>query len=122
MHATADGLCASCIEHDLSLVELHREQLIDGKKTLASIHDDLLDLVLEDDDDLFIQHTKLERLQFDGSHKTKKLLGSSIKEIPAASCEEDYGFPINEGMQWQGAPPPLRYNSAAQPCTEDYGW
>ena len=59
MHATADGLGASGIEHDLSLVELHREQLIDVKKTLASIHDNLLALDLEDDDDLFIQHTKL---------------------------------------------------------------
>ena len=84
LHATADGLGVSGIEHDLSLVELHHEQLINIKKTLASIHDDLLALDLEDDDDLFIQHTKLERLQFDGSHKTKKLLGPSIKETPAA--------------------------------------
>ena len=29
LHVTADGLGASGIEHDLSLVKLHREQLID---------------------------------------------------------------------------------------------
>ena len=93
LHATADGLGVSGIEHDLSLVELHREQLIDVKKTLASIHDDLLALNLEDDDDLFIQHTKLERLQFDCSHKTKKLLGSSIKETPAADGKGSMKLP-----------------------------
>ena len=48
---------------------------------------------LEDDDDLFIQHTKLERLQFDGSHKTKKLLGSSIKETPAADGKRSMKLP-----------------------------
>ena len=87
------GLGASGIEHDLSLVELHREQLIDVKKTLASIHDDLLALDLEDDDDLFIQLTKLEHRQFDCSHKTKKLLGSSIKETPAADGKGSMKLP-----------------------------
>ena len=64
----------------LHLLEQYREQLFDHKKELAAVCEDLIALDLEEEDDLIILLAKLERLQFECSHKVKKLLstGSAV--------------------------------------------
>ena len=48
---------------DITFVEQHAEQLIDYKKELASIYEELVSLDL-DEDDLFFLHARLEKLHF----------------------------------------------------------
>jgi Na+/phosphate symporter len=62
LHTASDDLDAMHDAPDLSLVELHSEQLHDDKKTLSTIYDDILALDLEDDDPLFDRHPEIERL------------------------------------------------------------
>ena len=57
--ATSDDLRSASDESDHSRIELHCEKLVDVKRTLAAIHDDLLAADLDDSDNLFIQHSKL---------------------------------------------------------------
>ncbi len=59
MCATSDDLRSASDESDHSHIELHCEKLVDVKRTLAAIHDDLLAADLDDSDNLFIQHSKL---------------------------------------------------------------
>ena len=58
------------------LIESYREQLIDFKKELAAVFEELLAIGLDDKDELFAQHTALEKLQFGCSHKARQLIGS----------------------------------------------
>ena len=58
------------------LIESHREQLINFKKELTAIFEELLAIGLDDKDELFAQHTVLEKLQFGCSHKARQLIGS----------------------------------------------
>jgi ribosomal protein RSM22 (predicted rRNA methylase) len=46
------------------------------KNTRYTVCEDLLTLGIEDDDDLIILHSRLEKVQFSCSLKTKKLLSS----------------------------------------------
>jgi hypothetical protein len=62
---------------DIYLLEQHAEQLRDCKKELASVYENLVSLDLEEDDDLFVLHERLEKLNFACSHKVRKLLGST---------------------------------------------
>ncbi len=94
LHATGDDLDSMSADPDLSLVELHREKLVDINGTLAAIHNDLLALDLEDSDDLFVQHSKLERLQFDCSHKAKKLFASSAPDASTAPSAVGRGMKL----------------------------
>ena len=92
--ATSDDLRSASDESDHSRIELHCEKLVDVKRTLAAIHDDFLAADLDDSDNLFIQHSKLESLQFDCAHKAKKLLGSSASNIPASTSFTGKGMKL----------------------------
>ena len=72
---------------DLSLVDQHRERLTDHKTELAAIYDDLLSLDLEEGDDLFALHARLEKLLFECSHQAKRQL--SLLSKPATSPAVD---------------------------------
>ena len=72
---------------DLSLVDQHRERLTDHKTELAAIYDNLLSLDLEEGDDLFALHARLEKLFFRCSHQAKRQLSLSSK--PATSPAVD---------------------------------
>ena len=86
--ATEDSLSAtSSLPADVSLLEQHAEQLIDYKKELATVYQELVALDLEEEDDLFVLHAKLEKLHFACSHKVRKLLSShtpSSTPVPIA--------------------------------------
>ena len=55
------------------------EQLADHKRELSTIHEDLISLDLENDHELVTQHVALERLQFECSHKIRKLMSTISK-------------------------------------------
>jgi hypothetical protein len=76
---------------DASLIEQHQEQSKDYKKELAIIYEDLLALGIEDDDDLIILHSRLEKVQFSCSLKTKKLLSSLSVGSTAAPVADGKG-------------------------------
>ena len=61
---TDDALSSTSSDPDVSLWEQHSEQLADYKKELASVYEELVLLDLEEDDDQFILHSKLEKLHF----------------------------------------------------------
>ena len=60
---------------DITFVEQHADQLIDYKKELASIYEELVSLDL-DEDDLFFLHARLKKLHFAYSHKVRQLRSS----------------------------------------------
>ena len=64
---------------DITFVEQHAEQLINYKKELASIYEELVSLDL-DEDDLFFLHARLEKLHFACSHIRQ--LRSSLSTNP----------------------------------------
>ena len=81
LNSTEEALAALPEDHaDIHLLEQYREQLFDHKKELTAVCEDLIALDLEEKDDLIILLAKLERLQFECSHKVKKLLstGSAV--------------------------------------------
>ena len=47
---------------DVPLLEQYREQLIDYKKELAAVYENLVTLELDDDDELVILHDTLEKV------------------------------------------------------------
>ena len=49
---------------DTSLLEQHAAQLTTYGKELATMYETLVTLDLEEEDDLFVQHAKLEKLHF----------------------------------------------------------
>ena len=61
---------------DVPHLEQYREQLAQYKRELSTVCDDLVALDLEDNDDLFKSHARLESLHFDCSHRVKKLLST----------------------------------------------
>ena len=74
---------------DASLLEQHLEQLSDVKRELSALYEELIALDLADHHPLVTQHVKLEKLQFDCSHRVKKLLSfhvsrSSGSAVPAS--------------------------------------
>ena len=72
-------LCALSDDHDDSyLLEQYMEQLADHKRELSTIHEDLMSLELENGHELVTQHVTLEKLQFECSHKVKKLMSAHL--------------------------------------------
>ena len=69
------------------LLKQCREQLSDYKKDLSVLYDDLLANDIADEDELFILHSKLEKLLFNTSHKIKKLL--TVAPAESASTTTD---------------------------------
>lgn len=61
---------------DIFIVQQYQEQLSDYKKDIAALYSDIIALEPEDDDELFVHHSKLETALFDCSHKMKKLISS----------------------------------------------
>ena len=73
---------------DVSLLEQHADQLTSYRKELAAVYEELVTLDLEEEDDLFIQHTKLEKVHFACSHKVRKLLSShTSSSVPAPAAD-----------------------------------
>ena len=65
----------------------HAAQLTTYGKELATVYETLVTLDLEEEDDLFIQYAKLEKLHFSCSHKVRNLLNfhaPSSVSAPAA--------------------------------------
>ena len=85
---TESGLSVLSEDHDdSSLLEQLMEQLADHKRELSTIHEDLISLDLENNHELVTQHIALERLQFECSHKIKKLTSTTSKtNAPVADC------------------------------------
>jgi acyl-CoA synthetase (NDP forming) len=79
---------------EASLIESHREQLVDFKKQLAAILEELLVIGLDDKDELFAQHDELEKLQFGCSHKVRQLLNSLKTGSIATSALEERGVKL----------------------------
>jgi hypothetical protein len=67
---------------DHSLLEQYAEQLSDYKSQLAAVHEDLILLDNDNDHDLVKQLVVLERLQFECSHRVKRL-STNIKSAVA---------------------------------------
>ena len=76
LNATQETLHGPLGEADTSLIESHHEQLVSVEKELSTIYDDLLELDPDESDELFTQHTRLEKPQFGCAHKAKCLLSS----------------------------------------------
>ena len=77
---TESGLSVVSEDHDDSpLLEQFMEQLADHKGELSTIHEDLISLDLENDHELVTQHVALQRLQFECSHKIRKLMSAISK-------------------------------------------
>ena len=83
------------IPDDVPLLEQYSEQLLDYKRDLATIYDDLAAHDLNDDDAHLVLHAKLERLQFDCSHRVKTLLRThssrSTSRSTSASTADNKG-------------------------------
>lgn len=58
----------------------HKEQLIDPKRNVRDIHDNLKALDRAEKDELFGMHTGLERLHFDCSVKLKMLVSKTVSD------------------------------------------
>ena len=67
------------------LLEQYREQLIDHKRELTAVYEDLTALDLDDGDDLVVLHAKLEKLLFSCSLHIKELLRSDPATTPTAT-------------------------------------
>ena len=65
----------------MSLIGQYVEKLADFKKDLSSVHDALVSLDLEQDNELFAMHSQLEQLHFTCSHTARRLLNFQILQI-----------------------------------------
>lgn len=91
----ATGGTLASVDHDPSeipLLQQHQEKLDDYKRELSSIYKEILALDLKDDHRLVILHARLEQLQFDSSHKVKKL----ISLISSHSAPQPQSLPTRD--------------------------
>ena len=58
------------------------------------MYETLVTLDLEEEDDLFVQHAKLEKLHFSCSHKVRKLLNSHAPSSMSAPAADGKGFKL----------------------------
>ena len=79
---------------DTSLLEQHAAQLTTYGKELAAVYETLVTLDLEEEDDLFVQHAKLEKLHFSCSHKVRKLLNSHSPSSVSAPAADGKGLKL----------------------------
>ena len=94
--AVNEALALIPVDHDdVPLLEQYSERLLDYKRDLATIYDDLATHDLNDDDALLVLHAKLERLQFECSHRVKTLLRThssrSTSRSTSASTADNKG-------------------------------
>lgn len=94
LQATDDALSTMSSSDDVSLLEQHAEQLADYKKELASIYEELVPLDLDEEDNLFVLHTRLEKLHFACAHKVRKLLSSHPSSSASASIVDGKGVKL----------------------------
>ena len=59
---------------DVALMEQYQEQLADAKKALSIADEEIVSLDLEDDDELVVLHSRLEKLHFGSAHLLRKQL------------------------------------------------
>ena len=71
------------VEH--SLLKQCQEQLSHYRKNLSVLYNDLLAMDVTDEDELLVLHSKLEKLLFDISHKTKKSLSTTFVESSSST-------------------------------------
>ena len=77
-----------------SLLEQHAAQLTTYGKEIATMYETLVILYLEDEDDLFVQHAKLEKLHFSCSHKVRKLVNSHAPSSVSAPAADGKGLKL----------------------------
>ena len=78
LNAVNEALALIPVDHDdVPLLEQYSKQLLDYKRDLATIYDDLATHDLNDDGALLVLHAKLERLQFECSHRVKSSCSTS---------------------------------------------
>ena len=61
---------------------------------LATVYETLVTLYLEEEDDQFVQHAKLEKLHFRCSHKLRKLLNSHAQSSVSAPAADGKGLSL----------------------------
>lgn len=76
LEQTSEGLSMTEEPVDVLLLEQYQEKMSDVKKDLSVIYEEIVTLDLDDDHDLVLEHTKLEKSHFDCSLSIKKLLSS----------------------------------------------
>ena len=81
------------VTEDLSLVQQYQEQLIDYKKDLATLYDNIVALDPEEDDDLFTLHSRIEKSLFNCSLNVKKLMNASHLEASTATGSKGVKLP-----------------------------
>ena len=91
---TDDALSSTSSDPDVSLWEQHSEQLADYKKKLTPVYEELVHLDLEEDDDLFILHSKLEKLHFALAVKVRKLLSSFTSSTTSSTAFDGKGVKL----------------------------
>ena len=79
---------------DTSLLEQHAAQLTTYGKELVAVYETLVTLDLEEEDDLFVQHAKLEKLHFSCSHKVRKILNSHAPSPVSAPAADGKGLKL----------------------------
>ena len=92
LNAVNEALALIPVDYDdVPLLEQYSEQLLDYKRDLATIYDDLAAHDLNDDDAHLVLHAKLERLQFECSHRVKTLLRTHSSRSTSASTADNKG-------------------------------
>ena len=93
LNAVNEALALIPVDHDdVPLLEQYSEQLLDYKRDLAT--DDLATHELNDDDALLVIHAKLERLQFECSHRVKTLLRTHSSRSTSAPTADNKGVKL----------------------------
>ncbi|XP_064397632.1 uncharacterized protein LOC135344358 [Halichondria panicea] len=82
-----DEAISSLDSPDKHVLIQHKEQLIDTKRNLRGIHDNLMALDLAEEDELLRMHSDLERLHFDCSVKLKMLVSESVSDIDSTESK-----------------------------------
>ena len=94
LSTTDDALSSTSSHPGVSLWEQYYEQLADYKKELASVYEELMLLDLEEDEDLFILHPKLEKLHFACIVKVRKLLSSFTLSTTSSTAFDGKGVKL----------------------------
>ena len=81
LHSVDERVTAITGEPDKHLLKQYKEQLNDIKSNLHDAHNELLELDLEEDNDLYTKHAGLESLLFDCSLKVSKLSSGPVMAV-----------------------------------------
>ena len=94
LHSLDEKVSALPEGPDKHLVKQYKEQLVDVKGNLHDIHNELLSLDLDEENELFAMHSSLERLLFDCSLKVSKLSGDIVTASTTARPSDHKGVKL----------------------------